>query len=384
MGIGLVYDRANETIYDALVAATAAQSGADISSLIVNDIFPSVLNKVGDVITRPDKASRRYDRLKMPLSRFGAITEYLMSNMTKAANAERLKTGDVIDDHTVVNPEIIARYVIKNIKANYGLTLNADAWDDAVQEGDLKGIASMLAISMQSLYDGIDHDHDSFIPALVGSLYKDSPASSKRELPVFTNTNLNEYSEEVFSVLAKGVRDMTQWRRKDFNIPGADMVDSKEDLILLSFDNPLGNGGTTALDVITARLTIGSLARASALGASLGVEVYEMPSPGVITTDVARAYGLPKLPGMQTADTGAGVPTYPYPKLRFALVGRGAINVGLKRLKADTSRSSRGHFDQTWVMPVLQLAYGAGQAIFFEDTPAVGGTSAKVASTSTK
>ena len=38
---------------------------------------------------------------------------------------------------------------------------------------------------------------------------------------------------------------------------------------------------------------------------------------------------------------------------------KGAINVGLKRLQTDTGRSIRGHFDQTWVQPTLQLAYGA-------------------------
>ena len=87
---------------------------------------------------------------------------------------------------------------------------------------------------------------------------------------------------------------------------------------------------------------------------------------GIIENSVARAYGLTGFPGMQTADMSAGTQTPPYPNVMFALCGKGALNVGLKRLQIDTGRSIRGHFDQTWVQPTLQLAYGAGQCIFFE------------------
>jgi hypothetical protein len=227
----------------------------------------------------------------------------------------------------------------------------------------------MIAIAMQALYDGITHDHDSLIPALFGSLYDKSLASSKRKLPVFDGTNIQEYSKNVFATFNKAIRDMTTWRRPDFNYVGAEMSDSKSDLVLVAFENNVSGRDQTILDVITSQLTLGAQARAVALGDSLGVEVYEMPSMGIIQNSVARAYGISKLDGMQTADMTEGIQTPPHPNVKFALCGKGAINVGLKRLQNDTGRSIRGHFDQTWVQPTLQLAFGAGQVIFFDDAP---------------
>jgi len=230
-------------------------------------------------------------------------------------------------------------------------------------------MASMIAIAMQSLYDGITHDHDALIPALMGALYEKVPDASIRRLPTYTGTGVEDYSKVIFATLNKAIRDMTQWRRPDYNMVGADMSDSKDDLVLVSFDNPVSaSADQSILDVITSQLNIGPMARATALGSSLGLgDVYEMPTPGIVTSSVARSYSLPNFPGMQTADTLAGTLKVPHPNVKFALVGRGALNVGLKRLQQDTGRSLRGHFDQTWVQPTLELAYGAGQVIFFID-----------------
>lgn len=367
MGINLVYERANKDAFDMLsIATNAMQSGDDLGALITNTIFPSILNKIGETITRSDLVDRNYDKFKIPLSEFGAITEYLASNMIKADNAVSVENGAAIDDMVVNNPEIRATYASKLIRANYPITINSERWMDAVDGRNIAILASMIAISMQALYDGISHDHDSFIPALLGSLYEESPTSSKRKIPTYDGTNVENYSKTVFAVLNKAIRDMTQWRRSDFNMMGMEMADSKDDLVLVAFDNSVGENGETTLDIITSQLTLGAMARAKALGEALGVDVYEMPSMGIIDNSVARAYGLPNLPGMQTANMTSGTQTVKYPNVKFALVGKGALNVGLKRLQNDTGRSIRGHFDQTWVQPTLQIAYGAGQAIFFE------------------
>lgn len=367
MGINLVYERANQDAYDMLVAANEMSTGTELASAITNTIFPTILNKIGDTIGRSDLVDRNYSKFKIPLSEYGAITEYLVSSMIKAADASPTATGTSVEDFVINNPDIKALYAAKSVHANYPLTVNSDRWLDAVDNRNISTLASMIAIAMQALYDGITHDHDSFIPALFGSLYSKSGAASKRKLPVFTGTNVEEYSKNVFATFNKAIRDMSQWRRPDFNYIGAEMSDSKEDLVLVAFENPVEGREQTILDVITSQLHIGAMARAKALGESLGVEVYEMPSMGIIQNSVARAYSLTNFPGMQTANMSAGTITPPHPEVKFALCGKGALNVGLKRLQNDTGRSIRGHFDQTWVQPTLQLAYGAGQVIFFDD-----------------
>jgi hypothetical protein len=370
MAINLVYERANKDAYDMLSTLVTMDSGADLAEEITNSIFPTILNKIGDTISRSDLVDRNYDKFKIPLSEFGAITEYLASNMIKADNASATATGSVIQDYVVNNPDIQAIYATKLVRANYPITINSERWLDAVDSKSIVTLASMIAIAMQSLFDGITHDHDSFIPALFGSLYTSSPATAKRIIPYFDGNDIEGYSKTIFSLLNKAVRDMSQWRRADFNVMGMEMSDSKSDLVLVAFENPIGGNDETILDIITSQLTIGAMARAVALGASLGIDVYEMPSMGVIANSVARAYGITAFTGMQTADMSAGTHTPPQPKVMFALVGKGALNVGLKRLQNDTGRSVRGHFDQTWVQPTLQLAYGAGQAIFFKEADA--------------
>lgn len=367
MGINLVYERTNKDVYDLLVAGTSMQSATEIGELISNTIFPTILDKVGDTITRSDLVDRNYSKFKLPLSEFGAITEYLASNMVKADNATPTLTGTKIDDFVINNPDIQALYSTNLIRANYPLTINNERYLDMVDNRDLRGLASIVAIAMQSLYDGVTHDHDSIIPALFGTLFTKSKATSKRILPTYDGTNIESYSKSIFAILNKAIRDLSQWRRSDFNIMGMEMSDAKSDLVLVSFENSVAENEGTILDVITSQLNIGAKARAKALGESLGVDVYEMPSMGIIPNSVARAYNMPNFPGMQSADMSAGTQTPPYPKVKFALVGKGALNVGLKRLQNDTGRSIRGHFDQTWVQPTLQLAHGAGQAIFFSE-----------------
>jgi hypothetical protein len=367
--INLVYERANKDAYDMIVAMEDMYTSTDIQDIISNTIFPSILNKVGDTIIRSDMVDRNYSKFKLPLKEYGAITEYLASNMVKADNASSLTDGTIIEDYVVNNPDIQGRYAGKIVRANYPLTISTDRWLDAIDSENVSALASMIAIAMQSLYDGITHDHDSFIPALFGSLFTKSGTGSKKEIEIFTADNVAEYSKSIFAILNKYIRDMTQWRRPDFNMMGMEMSDSKKDLALVFFDSPTGANGETVLDIISSQLTIGPAARATALGEALGIDVYEMPPAGVLTNATARAYALTAFPGMQTADV-IGARTEPFPKLKFALVGKGALNVGLKRLQTDTGRSVRGHFDQTWVQPSLQLAYGAGQAIFFtEKTP---------------
>lgn len=366
--INLVYERANKDAFDMLSAGTDMYNASDISALITNSVFPAILNKVGDSIIRGDIVDRNYANFKLPLSEYGAITEYLAANMVKAADASPVTTGTVVDDFVINNPDIKAIYSPKIVRANYPLTVNTERWLDAVDSKNIGNLSSMIAIAMQSLYDGITHDHDSFIPALFGSLFTNAPASSKKEIVKFVpgTTVVADYAKSIFSLLNKNIRDLTQWRRPDFNIMAAEMSDAKKDLALVFFDSPVGENGETILDIITSQLTIGPMARATALGEALGVSVYEMPSAGVLTNATARAYGLAGFPGMQTASI-IGARTLPYPNLKFALVGKGALNVGLKRLQADSARSARGHFDQTWVQPSLQLSYGAGQAIFFSE-----------------
>lgn len=366
MAINLVYERANQDAFEMI--QTASMSGAsDIGDVISNVIFPTIMNKVGDTISRSDLVDRNYSKFKLPLSEYGAITEYLASNMIRATDATAVTTGTVVDDMVINNPDIQALYATRNVKANYPLTVNQDRWLDAIDSGNFAQLASMIAIAMQSLYDGISHDHDSFIPALFGPLYTKSLASAKRTIPAFTGSNVEEYSKNIFATLNKAIRDMTSWRRNDFNFMGCEMADSKSDLVLVAFDNSVGTHDQTILDVITSQLNIGALARAKALGESLGVEVYEMPSMGIISNSVAQSYNVGSLAGMQMADMRAGTQTAPHPEVKFALVGKGALNVGLKRLQTDTGRSIRGHFDQTWVQPTLQLSFGAGQALFFTD-----------------
>lgn len=367
MGINLVFERANKDAYDLLVAANEMSTGAELASAITNTIFPTILNKIGDTIVRSDLVDRNYEKFKIPLSEYGAITEYLVSTMIKAADSSNPANGDIVEDFVVNNPDIKALYANKLVRANYPLTVNSERWLDALDNKNLSTLATMIGIAMQALYDGITHDHDSFIPALFGSLYTKVGAASKRKLPKFDGTNVEQYSKNVFATFNKAIRDMTTWRRTDFNYVGAEMSDSKNDLVLVAFENPVGGHEQTILDVITSQLSIGAQARAVALGSALGIEVYEMPSMGIISNSVARAYSLGNFPGMQTADMSAGKQTPKYPDVKFALCGKGAINVGLKRLQNDTGRSIRGHFDQTWVQPTLQLAYGAGQVIFFDD-----------------
>lgn len=367
MGINLVYERANQDAYDLLKIATNAMApGDDLGVTITNSIFPTLLNKIGETITRSDLVDRNYGKFKIPLSEFGAITEYLASNMIKADNAVNMENGSPINDMVVNNPDIRASYATKLIRANYPITINSERWMDAVDGRNIEVLSQMIAISMQSLYDGIAHDHDSFIPALLGALYEGSPEKAKRSIPAYSGSDPEAYAKKVFAILNKSIRDMSQWRRSDFNMMGMEMSDSKEDLVLVAFDNSISDDGETTLDLITSQLTLGAMARAHALGEALGVEVYEMPSMGIIDNSVSRAYSLPNIPGMQTADMKEGDHTPKYPNVKFALVGKGALNVGLKRLQNDTGRSIRGHFDQTWVQPTLQIAYGAGQAIFFE------------------
>lgn len=369
MPIGLVYERANKDAYDLIKNAQAVMSASELAENITNVIFPSILNKVGDTIIRSDKVDRMYDKLKIPLSEYGAITEYLASSMIRADDPTATATGTRVDDFVINNPKIFGRYTQRNVRANYPLTVNGDRWLDAIDGGNTTQMASMIGIAMQSLYDGVSHDHDSFLPALMGSLYNESKGTaSVRSIPAFTGASVEEYAKAIYAILNKAIRDMTQWRRPDFNLIGADMSDSKADLVLVSFDNAVSStNAATVLDIITSQLNIGAMARATALGNSLGVTVYEMPTPGIIETSIARAYALANFPGMQTADTGAGDLTIPHPNVKFALIGRGALNAGLKRLQQDTARSARGHFDQTWVQPTIQLAFGAGQAIFFTD-----------------
>lgn len=363
----MVYERANKEAYELLVAGAEMGTGSDLSEVITNSIFPTILNKVGDTIARSDLVDRNYEKFKLPLSEFGAITEYLVSSMIRAADPSPTATGTQVDDFVVNNPDIKALYATATVRANYPLTVNSERWLDALDGSNLSTLASMIGIAMQALYDGVTHDHDSIIPALFGSFYAKATGTMKRNLPAFTGDDVEGYSKEVFATLNKAIRDLTTWRRPDFNYIGAEMSDSKNDLVLVSFDNPITEGkDMTILDVITSQLNIGPMARATALGQSLGVDVYEMPSMGIIENSVSRAYGLQNFPGMQTADMSAGTQTAPHPNVRFALCGKGALNVGLKRLQIDTGRSIRGHFDQTWVQPTLQLAYGAGQCIFFE------------------
>jgi hypothetical protein len=366
MGINLVYERANKDAYDMLVAMNDMFTADGISDIISNTIFPAILNKVGDTIIRSDIIDRNYSNFKLPLKEYGAITEYLASNMVKADNASDTENGTIVEDFVVNNPDIQALYAPKIVRANYPLTINSERWLDAIDSNNVTTLASMIAIAMQSLYDGVTHDHDSFIPALFGSLFTKSGAGSKKEITAFTGENVAEYAKTIFALLNKSIRDLTNWRRKDFNMMGMEMSDAKSDLALVFFDSPVGENGETILDVITSQLTIGPLARATALGESLGVTVYEMPAAGVLTNATARAYQIAGFPGMQTAPI-IGTRTEPFPRLKFALIGKGALNVGLKRLQTDTGRSVRGHFDQTWVQPSLQLAYGAGQAIFFSE-----------------
>lgn len=384
MAINLIYERANQDAYDLLVAANEMGTGQDLANAITNTIFPTILNKIGDTIIRTELVDRNYDKFKIPLSEFGAITEYLVSNMIKAADASSIKTGDVVDDFVINNPDIRAIYASKLVRANYPLTVNSERWLDALDNRNLSTLASMIAIAMQSLYDGITHDHDSFVPALFGSLYSKIKPSMLRKIPTFDGTAVEQYSKDVFATFNKSIRDMTTWRRPDFNYIGAEMSDSKSDLVLVAFDNNVADRDQTILDVITSQLNIGAMARAKALGDSLGVDVYEMPSMGIIQNSVQRAYGLSNFPGMQTADMSAGTQEPPYPNIKFALCGKGALNVGLKRLQTDTGRSVRGHFDQTWVQPTLQLAYGAGQAIFFTDDDTTITTLASKEETKTK
>lgn len=380
LGINLVFERANKDAYDMLVAANEMSTGTELASVITNTIFPTILNKIGDTFARNDLVDRNYDKFKIPLSEYGAITEYLTSTMIKADNASATTNGTVIDDFTINNPDIKALYATKLIRANYPLTVNSERWLDALDNSNLSTLASMIGIAMQALYDGIAHDHDSLIPALFGSLYSKVTATSKRSIPAYTGTDVEQYSKDVFATLNKAIRDMTTWRRSDFNFIGAEMADSKNDLVLVAFDNPVADGkDQTVLDVITSQLSIGAMARARALGEALGIDVYEMPSMGIISNSVARSYGIAGFPGMQTADMSAGTRTAAHPNIKFALCGKGVLNVGLKRLQNDTGRSIRGHFDQTWVQPTLQLAYGAGQVIFFDDSAA--GVTAKAAST---
>jgi hypothetical protein len=369
--INLVYERANKDAYDMITAMQDMFTSGEIQDVISNTIFPTILNKVGETIIRSDIVDRNYSKFKLPLTEYGAITEYLASNMVKAADASDISNGSVVEDFVVNNPDIQALYAGKVIRANYPLTINTDKWLDAIDGQNISALSSMIAIAMQSLYDGVTHDHDSFIPALFGSLFTKSKATSKKEIEIFTGDNVAEYSKSIFAILNKTIRDMTQWRRPDFNMMGMEMSDSKSDLALVFFESPTGSNGETILDIISSQITLGPAARAEALGKALGVEVYEMPEAGILTNTTARAYNLTNFEGMQTANI-TGTRTAPHPNLKFALVGKGALNVGLKRLQTDTGRSVRGHFDQTWVQPSLQLAYGAGQAVFFSEKEVAG------------
>jgi hypothetical protein len=123
LGINLVYERANKDAYDLLVTANEMSTGSELASTITNTIFPTILNKVGDTISRSDLVDRNYSKFKIPLSEYGAITEYLVSSMIKAANSSPTDTGTSVEDFVINNPDIKALYASKNIRANYPLTV---------------------------------------------------------------------------------------------------------------------------------------------------------------------------------------------------------------------------------------------------------------------
>jgi hypothetical protein len=369
--LNLVYERANREMYELLQSPDLMATGSDISSIISNDIFPEFLNKIGDIIIRGDLVERNYNFFKMPLSEFGALTEYIAASMTRADDMPVTTTGTRVDDFVVNNPLLKALYAIKLVRANYPLTIQNEKFLEMVDNRNNAGIAMLTGVAMQALYDGIEHDHDSIIPALFGALYAahvTAPlADTIRQIPEYDAENVESYAKEIVAILRSAIRDLTQFRRPSFNLMNADMGDANNSLCLVCFDNPIVDGKRyTPLDIITSQFDVAPQARATTLGALLGIEVVEMPSMGILENSIARAYGIPNFPGMQT-NIMTGTRTYPYPDIKFALCGRGALNVGLKRLQVDSGRSIRGHFDQTWVLKTLQLSYGAGQCIFFTD-----------------
>ncbi len=367
MAIGLVHERVNKEVYDRLTQGVPIRDGSQLSDLLTNDIFPTIINKVGDYIRRPDVPTRNYTRFKRPLSEVGAITEYLMANMTKADDAVSLVTGEEVHEYVVNNPDIQARYAVDQVRANYPLTLGGEKWLDAVDNMSLSTVANLTGIAMQKLYDGIEHDHDAMIPAMFGPLYAGRTSAQVRELPAYTGEDIETYTKTVFAALTQGVRDMTQWQRQDLNGAGVDMVDSVGELTLVSFSNPAGTTGTfTVFDIIGSQLAVGAVSRATGLANYLGIgAAYEMPSPGLIPNSIARAYGFPNFPGMQTADMRAGAQTPPYPEVKLALVGVNALNVGLKRTRQDSNRSARAHADFLYILKVIELMQGLGQVLFF-------------------
>ena len=105
MGINLVFERANKDAYDLLVAANEMATGSELANAITNTIFPTILNKIGDTIGRSDLVDRIYEKFKIALSEYGAITEYLVSSMVKAADASPTATGTAVDDFVINNYE---------------------------------------------------------------------------------------------------------------------------------------------------------------------------------------------------------------------------------------------------------------------------------------
>ena len=367
-----LYERANKNLYDLLNAPDLMANAGNITKILANDIFPTFIPKIGDVIARGDNTTRNYSFFKIPLSQFGDMTEYLASNMIRPADSVAGKNGDVINDFVINNPDIRALYAQTVVSANYPLSIQDDKLMDLIDRNDTAGIARHVAIAMQCLQDGIEHDTDMLVPALAGVLYN----AHKEKLPksIFTLDNLDElsaanitnYSTKLVATFKNAIYSLGTYRKKEYNLMGCDMADSLDNLCLVCFDNPINsNTSLTAIDLLESFFEVAPQMRASGLKSILGCEVYRMPSAGVVTADIQRAYGLPNFGGMQTADMSNANYTRPHPELMFALVGRGAFNVGLKRLISDTTRSSQGHLTQTWIQKSLQLAYGAGQAIFF-------------------
>src|SRR5690606_6904855 len=108
---------------------------------ITNTIFPTILNKIGDTIGRSDLVDRIYEKFKIALSEYGAITEYLVSSMVKAADASPTATGTAVDDFVINNPDIQAIYAHKLVRANYPLTVNSERWLDALDNRNLSTLA---------------------------------------------------------------------------------------------------------------------------------------------------------------------------------------------------------------------------------------------------
>lgn len=372
--IGTLYEKASKEMYNKLQDIKGLQKGEVLDlSASVNEMLGGMLNVVGRTVILSRTSKLQYPDFQIPVSEYGNLIEYIGTKLLRPQDVNPHNTGDAFHTSAINNPKFITRYISDIVRGKYNVTTGDQRWLDAINKKDEKRIANLTGQAVQSLYDSLIELQNDLVPALFASLYekvKTEKSNAIWKIPsIADSTDIKEYSIVLNAQIKKAVR-LLSYTSSDYNLLGADVNSKKDDLILVAFhgDDVSAYGvDTTLLDVITSQGNLGTLSRAT-FEESLGLnKIVEMKAMGIGQSTIPRDFDLPALIGMQTEDIDQSTVTTPYGKVRFALVSKGMLNVGLKYFKAKTEYSASEDINNIYVHFQMALEYGAGQVIFFED-----------------